>query len=775
MDALFWSLPLPGGAPASQVFNTSDLVALTRLPPWVLVVAGAGLSLALVLSVRASRGAPRSVRVGLATLRGALSVLLFVLLLEPGVRQMATSREPNHVAIALDLSESMQQAGDDDTPRIRQAARAAQAILERIESDDRWTAELLGFAEEVQPLTLDALDALATGASLPQGQRSNLGGAVAGLRPTSDARPLGGVVLISDGADTAGLSPALTASLQDKLASLGAPFHTVVVGAKHAFRDIGLDRVLSDDFAFVRNPVSVTLELRHPGFRGAEIPITLHEDGQPLKTERVLLSDDDDVTSASFSFEPKAAGQHVYTLSTPVRPDEMIAENNRIDFPLRVIRDRIRVLQVAGRPSWDERFLRRLLKENPSVDLISFFILRSTTDNARAASSELSLIPFPTRELFTEELSTFDVVIFQDFNVRPYQMGLYLQNVRRFVEETGGGFMMIGGALSFSEGEYDTTPIADILPVRLLSGPGHLSEERFAARLTKAGRTHPVTNLDTLTSGSRGFSALPQLEGLNLVAGLAPGAEALVVHPFLNAGGAAAPVIAVREVGAGRTMAVMTDSTWQWSLPHVGAGGRGDAHRRLFANALRWLIRDPELSRVKLTVSPPRAAPGEPVDIEVRTFDAAYQPAGGVTITLQLGPLDGSRQRVTQTVVTDAGGVGNLRFVPDAAGAWRVEATGRGKEGRSLGRTNQAFIVDAAKKEVVFSSPRADILQAIAEAGGGQSVAPDAVARLAFKDQEVVRVHKQKTEPGWHRPELLALLALLAGTEWWWRRRRGFA
>src|SRR5262249_48226219 len=128
----------------------------------------------------------------------------------------------------------------------------------------------------------------------------------------------------------------------------------------------------------------------------------------------------------NFKLQPERVGKFLYSITVPEQDGEATAENNRRDLAIKVVRDKIRVLQVVGRPSWDERFLRRLLKRNPNVDLISFFILRTPTDLALVPPPELSLIPFPTRELFTESLSTFVLVIFQNFDYRPYDMRRYL-------------------------------------------------------------------------------------------------------------------------------------------------------------------------------------------------------------------------------------------------------------------------------------------------------------------------------------------------------------
>lgn len=774
--------------PHDAAFNARELVALTRLPAWVIAVVAVALLVAVALGAHATRGAPLGVRGGLLALRAALCLGVLALLLEPGLRLMATSKEPNRVVIAVDASASMAE-DDDGRPRARRAADAARALLDDLaHRSEPFQPELWWFDGTARRATVEELAAFGSDALPPTGATSRLAAALEpgqGAVPRGEgAPPLGGMVLLSDGADTGGLSAALTPELREAAARVGAPVHTVAIGASVSFKDLALERVVTDELAFVRNKLTVEVNVRSKGY-DVTVPLTLKEDGRPVATADAVVKDGASV-KATFTFEPQRAGKRVYTVTTPVLADERIAENNRVDFTLKLIRDRIRVLLVAGRPSWDERHVRRILKENPSVDLISFFILRSTTDLTNAGNRELSLIPFPTRELFTEELDTFDVVIFQDFNYRPYQMAPYLENVKQFVEGAGGGFMMIGGELSFSEGDYEGTPIADVLPVRLLPGTGHTSTETFAPLLTDAGRSHPVTDLGELSVevGAGGLSALPPLEGLNLVAGVREGADVLLAHPFLNVGSEPAPVVAVAEIGKGRSMAVLTDSTWVWGLPHVGAGGRGDAHRRFFANALRWLIRDPELSRTRIVVDLPDATrgvePGSAVPLEVRTFNSRYQPEGGDKVTITLTPLDAT-DGTTPTVLegtTAEDGAWRATFTPPFAGVWRARVdakAGSGDDAKAIGSDEDAFVVRATAAEKLFSEPRPDVLAALAAAGAGRAVDADDVHGLPFVDHKIERVHRQRTEPLWDRAWVIAALTALAGAEWWWRRRRGFA
>ena len=157
-----------------------------------------------------------------------------------------------------------------------------------------------------------------------------------------------------------------------------------------------------------------------------------------------------------------------------------------------------------------------MLKGNPNVDLISFFILRTQDDVSLVPNDEMSLIPFPTRELFEQQLPSFDLIILQNFEYLPYGIGDYLENIRSYVEG-GGGLAMLGGPQSFSSGGYYGTPVAAALPVELYgpfdSGPV-LDTSRFSPQLTDAGTSHPVTSLRYATDdNARGVALAAAARG----------------------------------------------------------------------------------------------------------------------------------------------------------------------------------------------------------------------------------------------------------------------
>ncbi|MGZ6078147.1 MAG: glutamine amidotransferase, partial [Myxococcaceae bacterium] len=513
--------------------TTWRLVSLSPLPAWalglltVLVLAG------VVLAVLGLRREPSKLRrrllLALRLLAGAMA-LFFVL--EPGLRQLAQVRVKNRVAVLVDRSASMGfPVRADGQTRAAAAAEALDRFAPGLDAlRDRYQVEVLGFSPELAPVSAEALRTPGTGS------RTDLMAALRALKATDTggSRKLAGAVLLSDGADNAELQSGLQPRQQDELGALGFPVSTVRVG-EPALIDLAVENVKVDDFAFVRNAVSVELELHARGLRGRDVPVVLQREGLTVGTRTVHVDQNDQRTQVSFTFTPDQTGRFVYTVGAPVFPGEAVVENNSRSFVLKVIRDRVRVLLVVGRPSWDERFLRGLLRQDPNVDLVSFYILRTSSDDTqtRNPERELSLIPFPMEEIFDTKLHTFDVVVFQNFGYAEPALSIasYERNLEQYVS-AGGALLVIGGDHAFGEGRAAYPVLDRALPVDPSGTPAVV--EPFKIKLTPEGLRNPVMRVQTAESGTQtSWDELPPASGLNIVR-VKQGATVLLAHPTLK-------------------------------------------------------------------------------------------------------------------------------------------------------------------------------------------------------------------------------------------------
>ena len=329
---------------------------------------------------------------------------------------------------------------------------------------------------------------------------------------------------------------------------------------------------------------------------------------------------------------------------------------------------------------------------------------------------------------------------------------------------------MVGGDQSFEPGFYAGTPIADILPVRLGGGTA-LDSAAFRPRITPQGRRHPITRIgEPGQPPSAVYEGLPELEGFNGSAGLMPGARALLVHPTLPGN---PPVVSIREVDRGRTMAVNTDSLWYWRFPAVSDGGAGREYERFWQQSLRWLIRDPELSRVRVSTEHSVVYKGEPVVADVQVLGIDYAGLEAADVAADLVPLEPAREGRAQSQRTGPDGLTALRFADVEPGSYvlQVRAT---HEGEQIGESREPIIVAASDVEMQSPFPRPDLLKAVADGSGGTyHDVRDALGEIDVDDPRRVEVDRTLTLSIWDGPLPFLLLLLVLGAEWWLRRRGG--
>ena len=727
----------------------------------------------MLLALRGLRSEPRRARRAvLVGLRAVAALLALFLLAEPALELLQTARVRNRFAILLDASRSMNFPVErDGEPRAAAAGAFLsehRAELERL--SDRVDLEWYTFGADVAPV--DPAEA-ARGVPGRAGRTDLLGALDAiGSGAGGSTRRLAGALVVSDGADNAALAEGAGPEARAKARALGVPVNAIAVG-RSAPKDLAVERVAVDEFAFVRNTVTIDVALRARGFSDEEVRLVLRREGAVVASATVRLERGRDRYTVPLSFAPDETGTFVFTVAAPVFPGEAVAENNARSFVLRVIRDRVRVLLVAGRPSWDVRFLRGLLKQDPNVDLVSFFILRSNADDA-GPQQDLSLIPFPVAEIFGEQLRTFDAVVFVDFAYAPYrglEIERFLPALREYVRG-GGALAMVGGEQSFGDGRYGETAIAEVLPVAPVDG-STMAEGELALRLTSDGKRHPVTRLAPGDAANESaWRGLPPVTAVNLTRALAPGAGAsiLLEAPGVLVDGKAAPLVAVREVGEGRTLAVATDASWRWGFLAAESGQGNRAYLRFWNQALRWLVRDPGLAPLQVEPDAPAVEPGAPVGIEVTARRPDWGPASGERVSAELVDDDG-RSVARGEAVAGEDGVARVELVPPGPGAYKIVA--RGKDGETA---TGAVAVRGAGPEDADAAPRPELLSALAEATGGAfSALPGGdLPDLRLADPEVVEIGRRKSVPVWDRWWYLAALAGVLAGEWILRRRWGY-
>ncbi len=404
-----------------------------------------------------------------------------------------------------------------------------------------------------------------------------------------------GVILLSDG----------RLHDLDRLPDLPAPMHLLMTG-KETDWDRRLVVTNAPAFAILDEEITLTLRVEDEGAAPEDArsaPLDISVDGEEPRRFEVPIGRD-----VELPITLPHAGRNVIRFSVPEAEGELTDRNNAALVQINGVRDRLRVLLVSGQPHPGTRTWRNLLKSDSSVDLVHFTILRPPEKQDGVPVSELSLIAFPTRELFLEKVDDFDLIIFDRYKRRGILPSIYLDNVANYVRE-GGAVLVAAGPDYASADSLYRSPLSEVIPA---APTARVVEEIYRPGVTDLGDRHPVTK------------GLPDPEGwgrwLRQVE-VTPASGDVVMR-----GTGEQPLLVLDRVGEGRIALLASDQAWLWSRGYEGGGPQLELLRRL----AHWMMREPELEEEALTAE----ATGQRMRIVRRTLG---EEVGAVTITMPSG------------------------------------------------------------------------------------------------------------------------------------------
>ena len=385
---------------------------------------------------------------------------------------------------------------------------------------------------------------------------------------------LAGVVMITDGRvhDV----PADAGSL-----GFSAPVHALITGHRDE-RDRRVALVAAPRFGIVGQPQTITYRVEDQGAAETTAQVTVRRDGDIVEMHNVAVGIPQTVTVPI-----PHGGRNIVEIEASPLADELTQVNNRAVVTIDGVRDKLRVLLVSGEPHVGERTWRNLLKSDPSVDLVHFTILRPPEKQDGTPINELSLIAFPTRELFQQKIDDFQLIIFDRYARQGVLPIIYFDNITRYVRD-GGAVLVAAGPDYASPTSIWRTPLDAILPAE---PSGSVTDRAFRPELTDLGQRHPVTR------GLDGSEDKPPhwSEWFRIVDTRSSTGTTVLQGPD------AKPLLVLSHEGEGRVALLLSDHIWLWARGFEGGGPHLDLLRRLS----HWLMKEPDLEEeaLRLTVS----------------------------------------------------------------------------------------------------------------------------------------------------------------------------
>jgi hypothetical protein len=542
--------------------------------PLLIAAAAVALIVALLPIVSRARG---------AWVRALAIALALIALANPSLTR--EDREPLSSVVAVVTDRSASQRFGDRLPAT-DAARVA--LMER-----------LGKIPGLEVRTVDGgTEAAADGTRL----FAALGAVLADVPPERVA----GAILVTDGR----VHDVPAASLL----GFAAPVHALITG-REGERDRRVVLTATPRFGIVGQKQTVDFRVEDEGApQGARVAVTVRRDGEVVARPTVTAGQ-----RARAEIEIGHAGPNIVEIEAAPLEGELTPLNNRAALTIDGVREKLRVLLVSGEPHSGERTWRNLLKSDANVDLVHFTILRPPEKQDGTLINELSLIAFPTRELFQQKIKEFHLIIFDRYAQQGVLPLIYFDNIVRYVRE-GGAVLVAAGPDYASPNSIFRSPLEAVLPAE---PTGRTTEQPFTARLTDDGKRHPVTR----ALPGAAFDPPHWSRWFRAVDARLESGTAVMQGPNEN------PLLVLARQGEGRVALLLSDHIWLWARGFEGGGPHLDLLRRLS----HWLMKEPELEEERLTLG----VAGTELTIERRTMKETTEPVvittpSGVTRRIEL-------------------------------------------------------------------------------------------------------------------------------------------
>ncbi|HNV69631.1 MAG TPA: vWA domain-containing protein [Candidatus Ozemobacteraceae bacterium] len=696
------------------------------------------------------------------TLGLRLIFVIAILLLLAGPRFLVTGFIPqkNKIAVLVDASRSMSivEEGKARIDRARDTLSQGR-FLAKLEKQTELPPSLFSFAGQVSPLTADDISSFSV---TPDGLQTNLTRAVTEVVSNLGESNLLGVILCTDGGHNTGDSP------REALAGLRTPLYILGTGRANQARDLSISLERPPALGYLNSRVRVRGEVRLYRIATDTIPITIKRDGKPY--EQIVLTVGSDSRRLPFSCNLPCdeEGAFTWTFSVPQVAGELTFDNNEAGFLLRVIKDRMRVLLLAGHADWDHTFLRQALQSDPSAQFNA--LVRVNEQRWLRLENFVLKGPITTPDIGSE---TADIDLLILAGISETLLRPHAENLTRRLESGQLGVLLLPAARGYAALGYRDSPLARWFPVELTSETwrGVPTSLLLPTREPAFGFLRLLD--DPLQNQEFFQNTIPKFDGLFTYGRLKTGSQ-ILLSSTLDNGGTPAPALISQRLGQGQVAMLTGGSLWPMGLRLVATGKGNRPYTAFTVNLLKWLANRREDSQVVLEIAAARGFVNQPTSIRAWVYDAARRPLETAQIVGTASGHEGETLPLSFLAAAEKGCY-ETAFIPPRKGKFEIRVEAR-SQGQSLGEARAQFLVEQSTAEFDNPEVQVELMQSLASMTGG-------VYRPAEESDQLLA--QIKATPGKKRETrilelrdswvLLALLLLFPLSEWILRRTRGFS
>ena len=771
------------------------------LPGWA-VVLGIGIVIGVTVFVYLRMTHPMHPRYRflLIAMRICAASILLCCLLAPVIIEKKDITPPTHLSVLVDTSKSMNlvdaSMGETSISRLSQVNQllfnGQRQFLQALR--DRFEVHLYPFDTGLhQSVVLPQdLEAEAPSQFEPNGALTDIATTIREAAAAWKGQNTAGMLLVTDGGHNSGQFP-----LED-IIGLGVPVYAIGVGSVEPPKDIQIQHIDYTPVAYTNHESIIRVTVGQAGYTGKTARLSLREMTRKTLVDTATLTFNKPQNATSkqvveLKLTPQAEGNFQYTVELPVLDGELTEANNQKTFSVKVVKAKLNVFYLEGRPRWEYTYLKRALQRDPDIEPTCAILLKNRSKRFPPTDSLLSRVDgyYPQTTSISEtprfpetlaQLSKYDVLILGDLGDE-HLTATQQRAIIDFVEVQGKPIIFLPSRRMLGMNGLRNTELAQLLPIDIPRNGCRRHDTEFIVQPTLSGMFHPMlqlmdtqqTQTSTLASNNasawRNMPALPRsFSGFRLRGGATP----------LMESGNGDPILILQRAGLGRSLLIAAEGLWNWDF---GVNTFKDTryqetYSRFWAQVLRWMATNTDDEKLHLTTDANSYAIGDTVTVTAYLYSEAYRATQAeATVQFEVVPPEGApfQRQIRGITETDAetGNLYSTQFSLLQNGTYRIRATAR-TPSQTLGEDQMDIHVHPQLAELESPQLNEALLKKLTSETGG---AYFAMADAAALPENVAKVQNQVFVDAerelWSHPLILIAVVGLLGTEWFLRKRIG--
>ncbi len=738
------------------IFHKGQFVFLTPWPLWLLpiaILAGAAL---LFWHVRRNHGMLSGMRpIAIWGLEACMVALILFLLWHPALSIATLKPQQNVVAVLVDDSRSMSLSDASGTRLAAAKSVLDSGLLKNL--GDKFQVRLYKFGKE--PERIQKTDQVSAAAPA-----SRIGETLERVLAESSSLPLGAIVLLSDGADNSGGIDLQTIAA---IRRQRIPVHTIGFGRERPERDVEVTDAVVAARALPQSKLTAAVSLVSYGLSGTKAKLSVRDNGKVLASQEVTLKGDGQTQSETIVFNGGDAGPKSLEIGVEPVGGEDNTANNKVSRQVNVENRKPKIFYFEGEPRWEYKFIRRALDDYNDIELYS--MVRTTQNKF------LRQFPPGMNEKFLEEgfpTKAEDLFMFQGLIIGSVEANYFTpaqqQLIHDFVDRRGGGVLFLGGRATLSDGGWQNSPLADLVPTTLPPNKGTFHRDFCGQELTPEGARSVICRLDDDPQRNlEKWKKMPQMANYQEVGEPKPGATVLLRST--PQGKRSIPLLVTENFGRGRTVLFATEGTWRWKMWTDHAD---KTHATFWQQLFRHMVTD---TPGQVVANTPRQVLSDetrvPIRVEVR--DKQYKPVTNAKVQARFMGPDGVSATMELNPVPLEEGIYGGEWTAEKPGSYVAEILA-GREQEEIGHDVLSFRREDGVAENFHTSQNRELLEKLSQQTGGRYYAPSEASKLSKEiSYSEAGITARETRDLWDMPVIFLLALGIRASEWLLRRKWG--